>query len=670
MFRPPPFRCPPPRSSVLLHLRARPSPSLVAATRHAEAYTPAPSRTVPRLARLASTVSTPPAAAARGPSPAPPAEQNKPKRAPPRKRRIGTTLLLLSIATGVGYIIDEHFNARTAQRNLLTAWTGIQIALDYKFNFDKDSLESITALHERCADRLLFVCEKNQGLYVKLGQAIGVQAAILPKPYQRLSKLLDNAERLPYEEVRKVLVAELGAEPEDVFAAFDKTPVAAASVAQVHRARLKPPPGSPEGTLGPEVAVKVQRPNIRKYAKWDLWSFRILLLLYERIFELPLSFAGQYISDQIEQETLFKHELENSLRAKRAIETDPEKIVRKTCYVPKMYEDFCTQRVLVMEWIDGACRMTDRPRLEDEMGLNVKAVSRSVCEAFSSQIFQHGFVQADGHPSNVLVRKHPNGKRGQHQIVLIDHGLYVELSEDFRRKYAQLWKAIFTFDLHTLDDITRSWGMGEDASELFASATLLRPWSKPKKKGDGEHKGAHAHKSDLELQREMKERLKNFLVHVELLPKELIFVGRSMRILQASNQMLGSPVNRLNIMAKHASSALISPYTPSLFRVFFPLHHPTTRAPTEAGLAKRMAEWLRDRVEFVKFRSTLLVLDLAFWASGLRYWIKFLVRHPIKAVSGSRDDEEGGFEDDLERQMRKMAKDEFGVELDEGAFIG
>ncbi len=93
--------------------------------------------------------------------------------------------------------------------------------------------------------------------------------------------------------------------------------------------------------------------------------------------------------------------------------------------------------------------MTDREKLE-EWGLSAKQVSRSVCEAFASQIFQHGFVQADGHPSNVLVRKHPNGKKGQHQVVLIDHGLYVELSEDFRRKYAQLWKAIFTLDLKPL----------------------------------------------------------------------------------------------------------------------------------------------------------------------------------------------------------------------------
>lgn len=601
-------------------------------------------------------------------SPPPNGPGGKPDVSPKRSGRWLRRSGILVAALGVGYIIDEYLNARTAQRNLLTAWTGLQIALDYKLNFDRNSLESINALHERCADKLMYVCEKNQGLYVKLGQAIGCQAAILPKPYHQLTKLFDNAERLPYEEVRKVLIAELGADPKEVFAEFNEVPVAAASVAQVHKARLKPPPGSAPGTLGPEVAVKVQRPNIRKYAKWDLWSFRILLKLYERIFELPLSFSGQYISDQIEQETFFDRELANSLRAKKAIETDPEALVRRTCYVPQFYKELCTQRVLVMEWIGNTCRMTDREKLE-EWGLSAKQVSQSVCEAFASQIFQHGFVQADGHPSNVLVRKHPNGKKGQHQVVLIDHGLYVELSEDFRRKYAQLWKAIFTLDLKTLDEITVGWGMGEGSSELFASATLLRPWNKPKSKDEQNKQGAHARKTDLELQREMKEKLKSFLVHTELLPKELLFVGRSMRIIQANNQVLGSPVNRLNILAKHAAAALIAnTETPSLYRVFRPLR--TTPSAGMSTLGHRFAAWIKDRLDFVRFRTTLLVLDLAFIGSGASHWLRYFFRAPVSALMGKSDPNKGGFEDDLEQSMRQMARHEFGVELDEGAFVG
>jgi aarF domain-containing kinase len=71
-----------------------------------------------------------------------------------------------------------------------------------------------------------------------------------------------------------------------------------------------------------------------------------------------------------------------------------------------------------MEYIPDACRLTDIKKIE-EMGLSVKEVARSVCEVFAAQMFEMGFLQADGHPSNVLIRKHPNGKRGQHEVVLI-----------------------------------------------------------------------------------------------------------------------------------------------------------------------------------------------------------------------------------------------------------
>lgn len=110
----------------------------------------------------------------------------------------------------MGYEIDTHLNASVLQRNVRTAVAGAQIALDYKFNFDPSDARSVEALHERCAERLLRVCEANGGLYVKLGQAIGVQAAILPKPYHALSKMFDDAERMPYAEVKQVVERELG----------------------------------------------------------------------------------------------------------------------------------------------------------------------------------------------------------------------------------------------------------------------------------------------------------------------------------------------------------------------------------------------------------------------------------------------------------------------------
>ena len=118
-------------------------------------------------------------------------------------------------------------------------------------------------------------------------------------------------------------------------------------------------------------------------------------------FGLPLSYFGQYISDQILQETLFESELKNAQRARWEIENDKSKEIRETCYVPECYQDFSTSRVLTMEFVNKpSCKMTDRKSLE-EMGLDVKKVCHSVMELSAAQIFDHGFVQADGHPGNV-----------------------------------------------------------------------------------------------------------------------------------------------------------------------------------------------------------------------------------------------------------------------------
>jgi aarF domain-containing kinase len=146
-----------------------------------------------------------------------------------------------------------------------------------------------------------------------------------------------------------------------------------------------------------------------------------------------------------------------------------------------------------------------------------------------------------------------------HSLAFVDHGLYVSLSPAFRSKYSQLWYAIFIQDLPTIRKICEGWGIGQ--AELFASATLLKPWKAPTSKhetGLWKH-SLESHSSTkevemmkleerekleqqraLETQRQLKDKLKTFLQDVELIPKELIFIGRTMRILQANNQATGT----------------------------------------------------------------------------------------------------------------------------------
>lgn len=142
----------------------------------------------------------------------------------------------------------------------------------------------------------------------------------------------------------------------------------------------------------------------------------------------------------------------------------------------------------------------------------------------------------------------------------------------------------------------------------------------------------------------------------------------------ANNQVLHSPVNRINILARHAASALLSTDTPTLFRVVVP-----RAAARHLAISHRFSLWLRTRLSFLTFRSTLFLLDIAFLGSSVlrtchRSWliVKNSLRYgpwssEAKVVWKSRA---GGFEDDLESGMRQLAKDEFGVELDDNAFMG
>jgi aarF domain-containing kinase len=127
------------------------------------------------------------------------------------------------------------------------------------------------------------VVEDNQGLFIKMGQAIGLQAALLPKPYREaFANIFDSAPSVSYAEIQKVFVRDFGKTPEEVFVSFDELPIASASIAQVHLADVKRWEVNPDGSRGREwtekVAVKVQKPAIRKQMEWDLWSYRCVLV--------------------------------------------------------------------------------------------------------------------------------------------------------------------------------------------------------------------------------------------------------------------------------------------------------------------------------------------------------------------------------------------------------
>ncbi|KAK8843490.1 hypothetical protein IAR55_007150 [Kwoniella newhampshirensis] len=554
-------------------------------------------------------------------------------------KRVG----VIGVVGGGLYLVDREFNASAITRSLRTAYIGILCTLDYKINFSPTKADKIEALHERVASRLRWVIDTNQGLYLKLGQALGLQAALLPKPYREaFGHVFDRAPAVSYDEVLGVFQRDLSLDPSEIFETFSHEPFASASIAQVHKATLKPGVGGPgHDGGGTVVAVKVQKPAIEKQMELDLFSYRSLMWLSEKLFELPMYFVADYVSSQMRLETSFTNEANNARRCAALLAQTPE--LKDDVYVPRVYGEAegCKQsdRVMVMEWIDG-CRLNDKKQLQ-EWDLNLREVMDLAISTMSAMTFSWGFIHCDPHPGNILVRPHPR-KKGKPQIVLIDHGLYIDLPQKFREEYCTLWRSLFVLDVPMIESIAKKWGIALDAN-LFASAILLRPFQvnklKVKKGQEKVETQEEKDKSQYEQQVELKRRLRTMLENEQLIPRELIFLGRCQRMMQANNQLLGSPSSRVNLTARWASIGY-------------------TRSVTGSRSLRTVGTWtwLKDRYQAVLFRFTLSIVDIAFWFTTQTQRIL--------------PKEKGGWEDRLQAQFETMAKEEFGIEIDDQVFLG
>ncbi|OCB88809.1 ABC1 domain protein [Sanghuangporus baumii] len=522
------------------------------------------------------------------------------------------------LGAGAIYVADERWNASSLTRTFKTFITGAIVAVDYKVNFQPHPpfAKSIVALHARNADRIYDLLRANGGLYLKIGQAVAMQSAVLPPEFQKkFARFFDDAPQNDWKEVKRVIREEFGGRsPDDVFGEIERTARASASVAQVHKARL------PDGRL---VAVKIQKKEIERQVGWDLWAFGAVMYLYEYFFDLPLYAMVPYISERLKSETDFLNEAKNAELTAARVESDPS--LRGRVYIPKVYHELSTRRIMTAEWIDGV-RISDKEALTSPNGLNIRLgdIMHATIELFSKQIFQWGDVHSDPHPGNILVRRLPSGAP---QVVLLDHGLYVHLDNSFRREYAEFWTALITFDNGTLRRIARKWGIRD--SDAIASAVLMRPYQSTKDMFSALPEDADEAERAFIMQERMRGNLREVLGDERIWPRALLFLGRTIRILQADNQMLGSPMNRVKIMAFCASRALAN--------------------DQDLSLGARLRQWFRHLV----FRTVLLSSDVMFYMSRIRQLL------------GLGE----GMESDLEKAEREIAKS-FGVELNHELFEG
>ena len=243
------------------------------------------------------------------------------------------------------------------------------------------------------AERMRMAMEELGPTFIKLGQMLSTRPDLLPVEYiEELELLQDQVTPEKIEIIREEIRRQLGAYPEELFAGFDPMSVAAASIAQVHRARTKDEQ---------QVVLKIRRPHIVKTLQTELEILHDLAVLVKKRKIVPESFDTvrmvREFSEAVSKEVDLANERRNQQRFIRNFADDP------TVHVPKVFEQYCSEGLLTMEYIDGI-KPNQIEQLK-EAGLDPKEIARRGADFVLKQVFEFGFFHTDPHPGNFLVMK-------------------------------------------------------------------------------------------------------------------------------------------------------------------------------------------------------------------------------------------------------------------------
>lgn len=293
--------------------------------------------------------------------------------------------------------------------------------------------------------------------FVKFGQVLSTRVDILPRVYiKELEQLQDKVNPMSHEDLKVVVKEELGC-LEDIFSDFDWNPLAAASIGQVHRARLH---------TGEEVIVKIQRPGIESMVRKDLEILKGLARRAERRSPEASQIGVVAIIEDFAKTLL--RELDYEREARNTEKVYQNFLDDKRVVIPRVYGQYSTPRVLIEDYIAGY-KLSDIESI-DKAGWDRRNISRLGTEAFLSQILLHGFFQADPHPGNILAVDENTisfidfgqmGYLGERRLVYIGE-LLISISKKDPYRATSVLR-----DMGVLNDIDVEEGFSEDLGELI-----------------------------------------------------------------------------------------------------------------------------------------------------------------------------------------------------------
>jgi len=289
-------------------------------------------------------------------------------------------------------------------------------------------------------------------LMIKLGQFLSSRADLLPeRALAVLSSLQDEVPPAPFSHVVSVIETELGKPVEQLFSVLERKATAAASLGQVHKAVL--------ASTGEEVAVKVQRPNIDQLVNMDLSTIKFVIWVISRFVNTSefIDLMGFYreFKRTIYEEIDYVTEAANATRFKEIFKDQP------TIYIPRVYDEYTSRRVLVLEWVNGI-KVNDYTALE-ATGIDRFEVAKRTVEAYFYQFFEVGFFHADPHPGNIFVQK--GTPESGPIIAFVDFGMVGTLTTSMKKALKDLFLGFLARDSHGLVNALKRLGfIGEGAN--------------------------------------------------------------------------------------------------------------------------------------------------------------------------------------------------------------